>query len=242
MYSTAFTETADIVTSSDEYANRFAGKVGEWFLKTQEEATLKMLAPYPGASVLDVGGGHGQLTDGLVRNGYKVTVLGSSEECKSRIQPYIDNGKIHFTAGNILSLPFPDRSFDIVISYRLLAHVNKWQAFLGELSRVASKAVVLDYPEVCSLNYIAPLLFPVKKWLEGNTREFTCFRKRQLLRLFNAAGFGEAASIRQFFLPMVLHRIFGLAEISMAIEGIFRLTGLTGILGSPVILSVQRKL
>ena len=31
----AFPETADVETSSDDYARRFAGPVGEWFLERQ---------------------------------------------------------------------------------------------------------------------------------------------------------------------------------------------------------------
>ena len=61
-----FSETADIETSSDDYAARFAGEIGAWLLKVQEEATLRMLAAYPNAKILDVGGGHGQLTGALI--------------------------------------------------------------------------------------------------------------------------------------------------------------------------------
>ncbi|MEM9907111.1 MAG: hypothetical protein AAF921_19010, partial [Cyanobacteria bacterium P01_D01_bin.44] len=74
-----FPETADIETASDSYASRFAGKSGTWLLGVQQAATLKMLADYPQASVLDVGGGHGQLTEALIEQGHQVTVLGSAE-------------------------------------------------------------------------------------------------------------------------------------------------------------------
>jgi len=52
-----FPETADVETSSEDYAGRFSGAVGAWFLKVQEDATLHMLSPHAGASVIDVGGG-----------------------------------------------------------------------------------------------------------------------------------------------------------------------------------------
>jgi 16S rRNA A1518/A1519 N6-dimethyltransferase RsmA/KsgA/DIM1 with predicted DNA glycosylase/AP lyase activity len=96
-----YPETADIETSSEEYASRFSGEVGEWFLKVQEEATLNMLAPYKRATILDVGGGHGQLTGALIRNNYQLTVLGSSEVYKARIQNYLDNENCSFKVGNI---------------------------------------------------------------------------------------------------------------------------------------------
>jgi len=61
-----------------------------------------------------------------------------------------------------LALPYPDRAFDVVLSYRLLAHVSQRQPFLAELCRVAKTAVVVDYPAVKSVNDIAPQLFQLK--------------------------------------------------------------------------------
>ena len=54
----------DVETASDDYAARFAGPVGAWMLQVQERAVLELIAPWPGASVLDVGGGHAQLAAG----------------------------------------------------------------------------------------------------------------------------------------------------------------------------------
>ena len=54
-----FSETADIDTSSDDYARRFSGKTGAWFLKVQQAATMRMLALSCQKTILDVGGGHG---------------------------------------------------------------------------------------------------------------------------------------------------------------------------------------
>ena len=64
-----FPETADIETSSDGYAQRFAGAVGAWFLRVQEDATLRLLHAFPNARILDVGGGHGQLAPPLYAMG-----------------------------------------------------------------------------------------------------------------------------------------------------------------------------
>ena len=50
-------EDADVETSSEGYARRFAGPVGRFFLERQAAATLDLLRPFPGASVLDVGAG-----------------------------------------------------------------------------------------------------------------------------------------------------------------------------------------
>lgn len=233
-----FPETADIETSSDDYARRFTGKVGNWFLKVQEEATLRMLQPYPAAKILDVGGGHGQLTPALIQKGYQVTVLGSHNVCQARIQTFVEQQVCTFEVGNVLDLPYSNQAFDVVLSYRLLPHVTQWQRFLSELTRVARKAVILDYPEIRSVNYIAPRLFGFKKRLEGNTRPFTCYRESQLLAVVNPLGFVRADRYPEFFLPMVLHRIGRSPTLSALLENLCRQIGLTTVFGSPVILKL----
>ncbi len=54
-------ETPDIETASDSYAQRFAGAAGRYLLAEQDAAIRAVLADWRGGTVLDVGGGHGQL-------------------------------------------------------------------------------------------------------------------------------------------------------------------------------------
>jgi 2-polyprenyl-3-methyl-5-hydroxy-6-metoxy-1,4-benzoquinol methylase len=236
-----FPETPDIETSSDDYAARFSGNVGSWFLKVQEEATLRMLAPFPGAKILDVGGGHGQLTDALVQNGYEVTVLGSSDHCKVRIQTLIEEKSCTFKVGNILDLPYQNQTFDVVVSYRILPHVVQWRHLASELTRVAQEAVIVDYPTLRSVNYIAPLLFRFKKHLEGNTRPFTIFKESEIVETFKLYDFTAADRFPEFCLPMALYRALKSYRFASSIEGLCRLTRLTHTFGSPVILKLVRK-
>lgn len=230
----------DVETASDDYAQRFAGGVGEWFLEVQEEATCRMLDSYPGARILDVGGGHGQTTPALIESGYDLTVLGSDAYCGRRIQPYVEKGLCKFDVGNVVDLPFAARAFDVVISYRMLPHVVHWKRYLGELARVAREAVIIDYPDVRSVNYVAPYLYRFKKQLEGNTRPFVCFKMSDILEAFEKSGFVYSDHYRQFLAPMVIHRKLGHPKTSKIIEKGFRALGLTDIFGSPVILKATR--
>jgi 2-polyprenyl-3-methyl-5-hydroxy-6-metoxy-1,4-benzoquinol methylase len=235
-----FPETADIETSSDSYAQRFSGKVGAWFLRVQAEATLRLLHAFPNARILDVGGGHGQLAPVLARQGYQVTVLGSDESCQKRIQALVARNLCTFDVGNILALPYANQEFDIVVSYRLLPHVQAWQQCIAELARVAQQAVLIDYPALYSVNYIAPLLFKVKKGLEGNTRPYTSFKERDVLAEFHTHGFYRSDRFAEFFFPMVLHRMMRFQRLSWSLEALCRVSGLTAMLGSPVILKLLR--
>ncbi|MBI1882811.1 MAG: class I SAM-dependent methyltransferase [Chlamydiae bacterium] len=233
-------ETPDIETSSDDYARRFSGEVGAWFLTMQEEATLKMLSKGSPLRILDVGGGHGQMLEGLLRSGHHVTVLGSAAICSERIQKFLKQGSCEFKVGNILALPFPDQAFDVVLSFRLLPHVREWKKLISELTRVARGVVMVDYPTVMSVNAISPLLFKFKKKWEGNTRTFTCFREKELLEVFRTFHFERTGRFAEFFLPMVFHRIVKCLPLSKFLEGLCRLLGLTALWGSPVILKLER--
>jgi ubiquinone/menaquinone biosynthesis C-methylase UbiE len=136
-------EDADVVTSSDEYARRFAGDVGAYFLGVQARITLELLAPFPGARVLDVGGGHGQTAGALVDAGYPLTILGSDPACEARVRPWTQPGRARFVAADLLDPGFADRSFDVVLSYRLLPHARQFERLVATLARVAAKAVIV---------------------------------------------------------------------------------------------------
>ena len=69
--------------------------------------------------------------------------------------------------GRLYKLPVADRSFDLVIAVRLISHVPEWRRLIAELCRVARQAVVIDYPSKSGLNALTPLLFGMKKSVEG---------------------------------------------------------------------------
>lgn len=233
-------ETPDIETSSEGYAQRFSGAVGEYLLKVQENAMRNLLKTIRAKTVLDVGGGHGQFTHMLLEEGYQVTVLGSSDECGNRLKNYVETKKIIFCTGNLLKLPFPNRSFDIVLAFRLLCHLQHWEQCAAELCRIAIKNVFVDYPAQRSFNYLIPFLFSAKKRYEKNTRTFRSFQEQELLSVFKQNNFILSSQYRQFFFPMVLHRMIKQPAISRFFESITRNVGLNRLFGSPVIIKLER--
>jgi SAM-dependent methyltransferase len=233
--------TADVETSSEGYARRFAGPVGAYFLDVQTALTLRLLAPWPGARVLDVGGGHAQLAPPLAAHGYRVMVAGSEEVCRERLDRSLPAGAFEFRACDLLDLPFPDRAFDVVLSFRLLAHTGRWRHLVSELCRVADKALIVDYSDSRSFNALYGPLFDWKRRIEGNTRTFITFRPGEIAAECSRHGFGRPVTERELFVPMVVHRAVGRAGFSRAVERASAALGLTRALGSPVILRTQRE-
>jgi len=231
-------ESADVETSSEGYARRFSGEVGKYFLDLQTQIALELLTPWPGAKILDIGGGHGQLAPPLVEAGFQVTVAGSSPACQRRLSRLLPDGSYDFKVGNLLSLPMENNSFDVVLSFRLLPHLESWPALIAECCRLAAKAVIVDYPDIRSINVFSRIFFRVKKAIEKNTRPFTCFSRREIVSEFSIHHFGHPLFRPEFFIPMALHRALKNGPRSRQLESVCRHLGLTAFLGSPVILRV----
>lgn len=235
----SYSETADRHSSSEEYAQRFAGEIGEWMLSVQELGVFSLL-PQNARTVLDIGGGHGQLARPLANRRRKVTVLGSSDICSYRIRDLVDEGKVRFALGDLIAPPFSDKSFDCVLSVRIMSHCASWQTLVSQMCRVTRHAVIFDYPTWCSTNILSPLLFSLKRKMEGNTRTYTTFTLKALEAEFCKHGFIRVTVKKQFFFPMGLHRLVGSAKWSRLLEGYAAALGLTKMFGSPVLVKFVR--
>ncbi len=232
-------EFADLDPSTDRYARRFQGPAGEWLLSCQTKALRRLCAPYPGARVLDVGGGHAQVATPLLDDGHEVCVYASSQEALGQMRRLHRPG-LTTEVGPLRALPYADRSFDVVTSFRILAHVGDWQAFLGELCRVARRAVIVDFPIASGANTLEPLLFGLKKRLEGDTRRFQTMSRPQVLKTLAAAGFAPQGEIGKFVLPMVVHRKLARPAHSARLEAKLRALRLDRSFGTPVVLCAAR--
>ena len=75
-------------------------------LERQLAATLDLLADKGATTILDVGGGHGQVAGALARRGHRVTVLASVREAVSAtLQPLIDSGDVKLLVGDLRKPP-----------------------------------------------------------------------------------------------------------------------------------------
>lgn len=233
-------EDADLHASSDEYAARFGNAVGQWMLQAQEDALFRLL-DNDCATVLDVGGGHGQIAIPLAKHERSVTVVGSSHECAQRLTPYIESGAISFKMGNLIDLPYHDKSFALATSFRLISHCTNWRTLVAELCRVSEHAVIIDYPVWLSVNILTPLLFFLKRKVEGNTRTYRMFSTWELQREFKKHGFKLEKRYKLFVWPMALHRMLKNIPLSKSLEAPLRALGVTQLFGSPVVAKFVRE-
>lgn len=227
----------DLVSSTDSYAQRFAGPAGAWLLERQTTAILDMMAPWQGATVLDVGGGHAQVTPPLMEVGHRVTTLVSSAPAAERLLR-ITGGAAQLVIGDLDAPPLPDRSHDVVVSVRMMAHVPDWQRFLAGLCRVAGEAVIIDFPIPAGANALSPLLFGAKKKIEKDTRRYRSIPLQEVVQALAAQGFEADAHVGQFVLPMALHRALKSPGLSQLICK--AVSPLSHRYGNPVILRARR--
>jgi ubiquinone/menaquinone biosynthesis C-methylase UbiE len=86
---------------------------------------------------------------------------------------------IEYTQGTIESLPYPDKSFDIVTCHHTIEHIRDIQKAVNELKRVARKQIMVVTPRQRYFYYTLDLhlhFFPVREYLTSlfGVKEFEC--------------------------------------------------------------------
>lgn len=234
----------DIETASVDYEKRFSGEIGKFFLNRQAELVSEFLPEeLPSLKILEVGGGHCQLSRYFLEKGHQVWIHGSDEMALWKARELGKNypGQVHATVSPFLSLGFENGSFDVVVSIRLLSHFEDWKMLIAELCRVSRNEVIIDFPPKSSFNILYPLLFGLKKKMEGDTRTFYSFDENEIRNEFLKNGFTTCKSKAQFFFPMVIHRCLKSLKISKCLEHIASTLGLTKLFGSPLIFLAQKE-
>jgi len=235
-------EKPDIESSTEDYAHRFSGPIGKWFIKVQSDILGNQLSiKEKGQTIIDFGGGHGQNVHSVLSSGHHLTVLGSTKECSNLIQPHIKNGDIDFLTGSLLSSSLESHQFDICLSFRMLPHLENWKDHIQELCRVAKTTVIIEFPNKKSVNVVSGLFFGMKKAIEKNTRPFSLFEIKEVQREFEKRNFQLTEKIGQYSFPMAFYRILKCPIMAKLIEYPFRILGLSNIYGSPFICSFEKR-
>jgi SAM-dependent methyltransferase len=223
-------------------ALRFSGPIGRLIAETQEREIAAFLAPVEGRRILDVGTGTGRAAIALAKRGAIVTGVDASAEMldvAARRAREAGAG-VTFTRGDAHRLDFPDRSFDAVVCLRVLMHTPDWRASLGELCRVSSDRLVLDYPSLWSAAALQAGTRRLAHTVNRSVEAYRVFSPHAVSMALETRGFRLAGEHRQFVLPIALHKLVNSEAWTRRIEGVLDRAGLMRRFGSPVTIVAER--
>ena len=225
----------DVFTACPAYDTRFSGDLGEYFLSVQEEAVighLKRIATGP-LSILEIGGGHLQITKKLLALGHSVTIHGSTDEALTKLDLSELSSSVQRVVCPLEQLNQKVKRSDIVIALRLLPHVIDVKTLLSQMVRLAKIGIIFDFASTRGLNSLSKLTFAFKKRIEKNTRPYfnhsPALVKQTLLEL----NCKEIEFKGQFVFPMGLHRALKKVPLSKLIESIAQ--PVRNVWGNPII-------
>ena len=222
---------------------RFSGPIGELVATSQARVLANMVGRIQDREVLDVGTGTGRAAFILALGGAKVTAVDASEEMLAIARQRAAEQSlttIRFQRGDAHALDFADRSFDAVVSFRMLMHTPQWKRCVAELCRVAERLVIVDYPSATSVALFESLTRRVTHAMGANTEPYRVFTHGAITEAFDRNGFRIRSVHRQFVLPIALHKAIGSRRFTRATERVLDHAGLLKPFGSPVTLVAER--
>lgn len=225
----------DVFTASPTYDTRFSGAIGEYFLSVQEQAVLshlRQLTTKP-LSVLEIGGGHLQITKKLLALGHSVTVHGSTSEALTKLEASPFSSSVHRMVCAMEELDQRMLRFDVVIALRLLPHVVDEKMLLGQMVRLAKRGIIFDFASTRGLNSLSKVAFAFKKKIEKNTRPYFNHSPAIIKNTLRELDCNEINFVGQFVFPMGLHRAIDKVDLSRLVEGLA--SPLRDFWGNPII-------
>jgi ubiquinone/menaquinone biosynthesis C-methylase UbiE len=221
---------------------RFGGPVGELIATTQARVLAGMAGRITDREMLDVGTGTGRAAFILALGGARVTAVDASEEMLAiaRQRAAEQLLKITFQRGDAHALDFADRSFDVVVSFRMLMHAPQWKRCVAELCRVAERLVIVDYPSATSVALFESLARRVAYAAGVRTEPYRVFTHAAIAEAFHRNGFRIRSVHRQFVLPIAFHKAVRSRRFTVWSENLLDHAGLLKPFGSPVTLVAER--
>lgn len=119
----------------------------EWYLEESyvSPKLIKFVSKYAGKNILDIGCATGAYCKKLKYKGFECTGVDINQEYIKKARE--DGIKAHVM--DIKNLKFEDNSFDTILLFEVLEHIDDLNIALDEVKRVASKNILITVPN-CS--------------------------------------------------------------------------------------------
>jgi len=137
----------------DKYDRWFTTPIGALVKKYEGELILDLLRPEPGEIILDAGCGTGVFTLDILSLGSHVIGLDISLPMLIRAREKGRDYYFQMVLGDVLGLPFPQNSFDKVISITTLEFIEDARGAMQELFRVTKRGGCIV---AATLNSLSP--------------------------------------------------------------------------------------
>jgi 2-polyprenyl-3-methyl-5-hydroxy-6-metoxy-1,4-benzoquinol methylase len=128
-----------------------------------------VLAAPPDATILDAGCGNGIDSVGLARRQFRVVAVDFSEAILREAEGNIASSgladRVSLRRENLVSLSFPDGSFDYVLCWGVLMHIPEVEKAISELTRVLKQEGILVISEANMWSLQAVLVRAAKRLL-----------------------------------------------------------------------------
>lgn len=117
-----------------------------FLIRRFQDAVTNAIHTSSARSVLDAGSGEGFTAEQvrLCHPGLNVVCVDMDTEALARGRSFFP--ELHFSRGDVRSLPFPDRSFDLVMCLEVLEHLENPSQALEEFRRVSRTYVLVSVP------------------------------------------------------------------------------------------------
>ena len=154
----------------DTFSHIYEAERHEGYHRWLDERTVALLRRHvTGKDVLEVGCGTGLLLRDVAKNARRAVGVDLSH---GMLKPSHERG-LDVIQGSATSLPFADQSFDVVYSFKVLAHVPDLAMAMSEMARVLRPGglAICEFYNKHSLRYAIRRLRPAGQIGAGTTEE-----------------------------------------------------------------------
>jgi len=215
----------------DEFSKKYDCERQQGYFDFVNKMEIETLAPFiKGKKVLEVGCGTGIILNEVSKLAREAVGI----DVSPKMLGVAKKKGLNVKEASAENLPFPDKSFDVVYSFKVLAHVQGIEKALAEIERVAKPGavLVLEFYNPFSIKYLVNFFQPKNVFIRYDSVERVKAMLPKNLRIVGKRGIRIISPAFFLFHFPVLGKILKAVEKALS----YPLAGL----GSYLILIIKK--